>query len=257
MLLREAMMRQGNWLFRRRSYLPLLLLPAAFPALLESGYVEHVVGHDLKDHWEVICVAIAFVGLCVRAMTIGAAAPGTSGRNTSGQKADSLNTTGIYSIVRNPLYLGNYVMLIGLVLMIGSWWFVFLVSALFVIYYERIIYAEEAYLEAKFGDEYRAWASRTPVFVPNPRRWVPSDRPFLWRKVLRHEYTGLYVIVVFSTLIDMLCDLIGDHESVAYWWSHDQAWIAYFVMGTLVYLTLRAMKKHSRLLDLPKRPAAA
>jgi len=251
MMLRDAMVKQGNWLFRWRGVLPLLLLPAVIPAVIESGRVENLLGHAMKDWWEVFAICVAFLGLFVRSTAIGSAAPGTSGRNTSGQRANSLNSTGIYSVVRNPLYLGNFLMVIGLAMMPGAWWFVLLVGLVFFVYYERIICAEEAYLEQKFGDEYREWAAQTPVFIPRMRLWQASEERFSFKKVLRHEYSGLYVIIAFSTLIDMMCDLIGERETLLQWWHEDQVWIVYFVIGTALYLTLRHLKKHTMLLDMP------
>ncbi|MGC9453013.1 MAG: methyltransferase family protein, partial [Oceanipulchritudo sp.] len=49
---------------------------------------------------------------------------GTSGRNTKQQVAYSLNTTGFYSVVRNPLYLGNFFMYLGIALFTHHWWLV-------------------------------------------------------------------------------------------------------------------------------------
>lgn len=257
MMLRDAMLSQGNWLFRWRSYLPLILLPTVIPVVVESGYVDRFIWPQLRDSWEIFALLVSYVGLCVRATAIGFAAPGTSGRNTHNQLADSLNTTGIYSIVRNPLYLGNFLIIIGLAMLPMVWWFMLLVTLAFFIYYERIIYAEEAFLEEKFGEEYRLWAARTPVFIPNPRLWRPSALGFSVRKVLRHEYTGLYVIVVFSTLLDFLCDVVGERESLAQWLSEDRGWIAYFVLGTGLYLLLRFLKRHTSLLNVPARAASA
>ncbi len=251
MLLRDAMLSQGNWLFRWRSYLPLILLPAVFPVAVESGYVHQFLGAGLEDSWELLAQVIAFVGLGVRATAIGFAAPNTSGRNTHGQLADSLNTTGIYSIVRNPLYLGNFLILMGVTMTVMVWWFILLVALAFFIYYERIIYAEEAYLEAKFGEEYRQWAARTPVFIPRLSLWRSPARAFSMRKVLRQEYSGLYVIVAFSTLVHFLCDVLGEGETLRHWLNNDWTWFAYFVAGTVVYLSLRAIKRHTTLLDVP------
>ena len=98
----------------------------------------------------------------------------TSGRNTEGQVADSLNTTGMYSIVRNPLYLGNFLMILGVVLFLRIWWIPALYATLFALYYERIIFAEEMFLRDKFGQDYLAWASKTPAFFPKFALWKPT-----------------------------------------------------------------------------------
>jgi protein-S-isoprenylcysteine O-methyltransferase Ste14 len=64
--------------------------------------------------WEAICVAVSLVGLGIRIATVGHAPGGTSGRRTvGGPSALALNTSGMYSVVRHPLYLGNYFQWLG------------------------------------------------------------------------------------------------------------------------------------------------
>lgn len=248
MLLREAMRKQGQWLFRSRSYVPLLLLPLAFIAAANSGALARWLGDPLEDYWDVMCLAVSFVGLLVRIATVGAAPQGTSGRNRKEQRADVLNTTGLYSIVRNPLYLGNLLMLLGLTLLTAVWWFVLLACVSFFLYYERIVFAEEAYLEEKFGDDYRRWAARTPMILPRPWLWRSSAHRFSWRKALRQEYSGFYVIVIAATILDFTCDLLGAKESFMLWLHDDQEWITFLVVGTFVYLSLRLLRHHTSLL---------
>lgn len=99
------------------------------------------------------CGLIAF-GSDIRAIAIGTSNKNTSGRNTKQQVAEALNTKGIYSTMRHPLYVGNYFMWIGIVAYTGNIWFVVLVSLAFWLYYERIMFAEERFLERKFGEDY-------------------------------------------------------------------------------------------------------
>ena len=55
-------------------------------------------------------IIISFLGEAIRIFTVAYTPAGTSGRNTKQQLADTLNTTGIYSLLRHPLYLGNFFM---------------------------------------------------------------------------------------------------------------------------------------------------
>ena len=102
-----------------------------------------------------------FAGLAIRAYTVGHAPRGTSGRNTMVQRADMLNTTGSYSLARHPLYLGNYLMWLGIVFFVGVWWLAIICTPVFWIYCERIMYAEEAFLGDRFGRNFHEWAART------------------------------------------------------------------------------------------------
>jgi len=107
-------------LFRKRSYIPLLLYAVAtLVVFLDSEALFHPP--DLL--WSAICLVISLSGLVVRIMVTGTVPAGTSGRNTKGQLARTLNTRGIYSVVRHPLYLGNFLMWLGLILYVGHIWF--------------------------------------------------------------------------------------------------------------------------------------
>jgi protein-S-isoprenylcysteine O-methyltransferase Ste14 len=85
----------------------------------------------------------------------------TLGRSFSvAPKATALVTTGIYSRIRNPIYISGVVFLIGLALILGR---PELLAVLLVIIPMQIIRArrEAAVLEAKFGDAYREYRKRT------------------------------------------------------------------------------------------------
>src|SRR4051812_39673395 len=108
MNIHDLMVRQGQFLFRWRSLIPLLLLFPAIAALSQSAAIQITLGDTVEDCVVFASYLVSLSGLAIRWITIGFAAPGTSGRNTSEQRADTLNTTGMYSIVKNPLYFGNF-----------------------------------------------------------------------------------------------------------------------------------------------------
>jgi len=195
MALREDLERQGNWLFRRRSYLPLLGIPILLIALINSEYLERIFGDSVDNFWGFFSISISFLGLAVRCITVGYVPRGTSGRNTKSQVAETLNTTGMYSIVRNPLYLGNFIIILGLTLFIQVWWFALIVWVGFWIYYERIVLAEEEFLRKKFGDTFLQWAEKTPVFFPNFKNWKKPNLPFSFKTVLRREFSTFFSII--------------------------------------------------------------
>ena len=128
-----------------------------------------------------------------------------NGRNRKEQVAESLNTTGVYSVVRHPLYLGNYLMWAGLMIYIMNPGLFITISLLFWIYYERIMFAEERFLEAKFGEQFLDWSSHVPAFIPSFKRYVPSRYPFQAGKSLK-EYSGILAAVVSFVLIQTLQD---------------------------------------------------
>ena len=164
----------GGLFFRWRSVVPLALVPLFLASFLGLRYPFDSHAVDLA--WEIGCFLIAAAGLAVRIFTIGCSPRGTSGRNTRAQKADVLNTTGPYSVVRHPLYLGNYLIALGLSGFSRAWFLPIIVTLATALYYERIAAREEQFLEERFGDEFRRWASTVPAVLPALRP-LPAARP--------------------------------------------------------------------------------
>lgn len=236
----------GNWLFRWRSYLPLLLLAIVIPAM--RGFSYPFGSHAYDRAWEMLCLAVSLLGLALRAHTIGCAPAGTSGRNTRRQVAESLNTTGMYSLTRNPLYLGNYLMVLGVVMFTRSWWPVLIYVAVYFLYYKMIIAAEEEFLRDKFGNKYEAYARRTPLFIPNLLLWRKPEVSFSFRNVLKREYSGLFGIVASFTALELLADYVAERRFVL-----DPLWTVIFTCGLALYLTFRTLKKKTRVLHVSGR----
>src|ERR1043165_8711662 len=158
----------------------------------------------LYPGWEIFCLLVSFLGEGIRVIAVGTAAPSTSGRNTGGQLADSINTTGIYSVVRHPLYIGNFVVIFGIVLWTGVWWFVLLVSILYWCYYERIMFTEEEFLVEKFGEQYSKFSATVPAVIPSFKHYKPSKYPFSMKIVLSREYDGVLAIATSFLLLEII-----------------------------------------------------
>jgi protein-S-isoprenylcysteine O-methyltransferase Ste14 len=189
MALQQEMVRQGNFLFRHRGTLPLLII---IPAILLRVCGIHT--NWLQEHAELTtytAYGISLLGLILRFIIVGHAAPNTSGRNTEGQIADTINSDGLYSVVRHPLYLGNFLMWLGPALLTFHSWFIGLFVFLYWIYYERIMLAEEDYLRNKFGEPYENWAAGRPAFIPDLSKWKPYQNKLIFYKALYQEKTGL------------------------------------------------------------------
>jgi protein-S-isoprenylcysteine O-methyltransferase Ste14 len=191
---------------------------------------------------------ISFAGLAVRIITVGRAPLGTSGRNTREQVAQTLTTTGIYSVVRHPLYLGNYLILTGMALWPHVWWLAVLSSCVFTLYYERIMLAEEAFLRGRFGDAFETWAAATPAFLPRLRGWKPSPVTFCWRTVLQREYNAFILITGVFFVFDMIGDCFAERR-----WHVGSGWFAVFIASFVIFATLRTLKKRTRLLQVEGR----
>lgn len=246
MSLRTELEESGRWLFRHRSYLPLLTLPALASGLLSFTYIRG--SSELDDIWSVFSMMISFLGLAVRVLTISCVPAGTSGRNTDRQIADVLNTSGMYSLLRHPLYLGNYLIMLGVVTFFHSWWLLLLMSCLFALYYERIMLAEEAFLRQRFGERFERWAAVTPAIIPRLQNWRRPDLAFSWRTALRREYSGFFLIIAAFVALEIISHSVVEGRLRVGW-----PWSALLAFGALVYLVLRTLKKKTRMLDVPGR----
>lgn len=246
MALKEELRRSGDWLFRRRSYLPIILI-----ALLAAGmqHFAYPLGrHDLQELWCHVCLAISLIGLALRVLVVGYTPRGTSGRNTARQIASRLNTTGMYSLVRHPLYLGNFFIWLGISLFAGMWWLVLIYALLFWVYYERIMFAEEEFLAACFGEEFQHWAARTPAFFPKLRGWQRPELRFSVRNVLRREYTALFGILVAFAILEF-----GEHMVIERRLRLDWEWQLLALFGLTQLVVLRFLKRHTLILHVEGR----
>ena len=245
MTLKQDMVAQGAWLFRNRSWVPLVAL-AVLMASLPFAPVPPTGSSRLV--WEGFCIALSLSGLVVRAAAVGCKPRGTSGRNRRVQNAQELNTTGLYSVVRHPLYLGNALMWTGIAVFPRVWTAAVFVGAFFWLFYERVMLAEEDFLRLKFGAAFERWAERTPAFIPAPTRWEPPELPFSLRAVLKAEYCGFLALAVIFTAMRAGLDLAQTHRLVL-----RPYWLAFLAVGVLVYVVLRTLRKHTAVLQVQGR----
>ena len=239
MQLREHFVASGHWLFRRRSWLPLIPFTLVLVGLV--GYDYPGGSPSLHRTWGLLCLAVGLLGAGVRALTVGYIAGGTSGRNRGRQVAESLNTRGVYSVVRHPLYLGNYFMWLGAALVPRDAWVVLTVSLVFWLYYERIMAAEEDFLRDKFGEAFEAWAARTPAFLPRLTQWRAEDRPFSLRMVLRREHSGVYGLIATISVLAVAADSVAAGELRV-----DPVWGWLLAVSTAVFVAVVLLKRHTR-----------
>ncbi len=236
--------RSGNWLFKRRSWLPVFIV---IPALV---YIWFAGPGDLRYNlwWEMGALAVSLLGQVIRALTIGFTPRKTSGRNISGQVAEQINITGIYSTVRHPLYLGNFFMWLGPVLFLRSIACTIIFCLLYWLYYERIMFAEEQFLRKKFGDEYDRWAQNVRSFLPSFRNYTRPELKFSLRNVLKREYNGFGLVVIIFALRD-----IERNYSAAGTFGFTPVWMYLLIFGISVWIVLRILRKYTRLLNVDGR----
>lgn len=244
-MLIDDMEKSGYWLFRWRGYLPLITVVLLLSSLPYFTYPFS--SHLLDQLWELFCLSMSFAGLAVRITTIGFAPPRTSGRNTKQQVADTLNTCGMYSVTRNPLYFGNFLVGLGISLFFRTWWVTSIYTLLFFLYYERIIIAEEMFLKRKFQQRYMEWSQQTPLFLPNFQLWRSPTQTFNLRKVCGNEHQTLFIIVI----IFYGMELVGDYY-LSQKLMDDEMWNILAGIVTVLFITARILHKRTMIFKTEK-----
>jgi len=235
----------GNWLFKRRSWLPAFMIIAGI-VIMYLGNRQAIL-FDMRD--ELIFLGVSLLGQIIRILTVGFTPKNTSGRNTvNGQIADELNVTGIYSLLRHPLYLGNFFMWLGPVLFLRSICFTIIFVLLYWLYYERIMFAEEQFLRRKFGELYDKWSETVSSFIPYSFKYIPPDLPFSVRNVLKREYNSFVNIFVIFALLDLFRNYFLS-ERIYF----TEMWVWLFASSGVIWLVVRTIEKRTHWLDVEGR----
>ncbi|MFL5318807.1 MAG: methyltransferase family protein [Myxococcaceae bacterium] len=177
----------GRTLFRFRSFTPV-------PVIIAVGYLLYRTrgdpgpgGETVDALLNVLGVAVALLGQALRFYTLGLVPEGTSGQGNT-LEASVLNTRGPYAHVRNPLYVGNLGIVLGLLLVANSPWVYVIGLVFFFGEYFFIIRAEENFLRQKFGAPYEEFLKKVP-------RWIPRiSAAYSGREGLRDRFDVLRAV---------------------------------------------------------------
>jgi protein-S-isoprenylcysteine O-methyltransferase Ste14 len=155
-----------------------------------------------NQSWFWLSLGVASLGAVIRIITSGYAALGTSGNIKDQAIAKELNTTGPYSLVRNPLYVGRILNFTGIAMLSGSWVFGLITFLFSVLIYERISVYEEEFLRGEFGDAHANWARQVPFLLPRLTGWVKPKYNFWFKRMVMREDTKIYWLITAVVLND-------------------------------------------------------
>ena len=177
----------GSVLFRHRGWLPV-------PFLLVPLLAHGVMG---PMNW-ILGAVLIVLGEAIRLAGVSAAGTVTRRRSRVVQR---LVTYGIFAWMRNPLYVGNFLIWMGFTVISGVFWFIPVAIVLFAVEYTLIVRYEEGVLESIFGEEYLRYKSRTSRWIPRP----PGDDEegeHQWGEAWRSEVsTFLQYIAITAAFI--------------------------------------------------------
>jgi len=234
----------GEWLFKiRGNYLNLVVILSGVIAYFYSS-VGPFESATYNQIWFWASFGVGASGALFRIKTSGHAALGTSGVTKKQAVASELNTTGPYSIVRNPLYVGRILNFTGIAMLSGSWVFGALTFLISVLVYERISVYEEEFLRKEFGDAHAEWAKTVPFLWPRFSGWTKPKYPFWIRRCIKRE--DKKVTLLFSSVV--LCDFAVrgfDINNLP----ENLAW--YYIWGavTATYIVIRLIRLFTKTFD--------
>jgi len=182
---RRPSARIGAVLFRHRGWLP---VPFLLVPLLARGAMG-------PRNW-ILGFALIVIGEAIR--LAGVAAAGTVTRRRS-RTVQRLVTYGIFAWMRNPLYVGNFLIWMGFTVISGVLWFIPVAVVLFAVEYTLIVRYEEGVLESIFGQEYLAYKSRTPRWFPRPPHTAEAGEHH-WGEAWRSEISTFLQYAVITGL---------------------------------------------------------
>jgi len=180
--------RLGRFFFKSRNFISVpifLFLICAFFWEYENGFVTWTVG-----------LLILCAGESLRLWAMGHI--GRSAR-TRKDKARRLVATGPYVYTRNPLYVGNHIILLGFCVLSKLIWFAPIALGICFIFYSFIIIYEEDLLKQRFGEDYLRYMAETSRWIPLKRTHKSpheESQETKWREAFRRERSTIYGIII-------------------------------------------------------------
>ena len=207
------MVRIGNFLFHFRNG----LFPAAYCLLL----VPSARIFPSESTALAVGLAIAITGQLIRAFSVGLVYIIRGGRKRR-VYAEDLVTEGMFAHCRNPLYVGNYLIITGVGVAVDSLLFFIAGGLFFAFAYYAIIRAEEDYLREKFGPAFDEYCAAVPRIIPKLGGIFATVRShrFNWKRLLVKEYGSAFVWTAGLIILLLIRDFrVYDlrHAAPLYW----------------------------------------
>ena len=137
----------------------LIVLAVAVSVLFAKFFFRYPVNAGLDKFLDAAGILIFLFGFLCRIAARGYKAE-------TSQESRKLVTSGPYRLVRNPMYLGTFLIGTGIILTLFLWWVFFLFLAVCLMIYVPQVQGEENILRQRFGKEYEDYCKATPRFLP-------------------------------------------------------------------------------------------
>ena len=241
--LQSAALPLGRFVFRYRDYLAVVAVLATIVLMPPVAFLHR---DRLDLALDGVGLAVALTGQALRAVVIGLAYIKRGGRNKE-ITADRLVCEGVFAHSRNPLYLGNFLIVTGLLIMWNSPLAYLVVLTILGASLLSIVRAEEQFLVGRFGDEYVDYCKRVPRFIPRLAGFgdTLAQFDFDWRRLIRKEYGTTFAWITVALVVFVV--------EKAWWHGVDAAFgrcriaLAVWLVVFALYLTARWLKKTHRI----------
>jgi protein-S-isoprenylcysteine O-methyltransferase Ste14 len=219
----------GNWLFHYRN----ILFPVFYTALfIPSSRIFQGFA------WSILLGSLFIIlGVITRCTTIGLVYI-IRGGNKRQIHAEALVTGGVYQLCRNPMYLGNILLIIGFGIFANSLIFSVIFAPLFIAFYYAIIKAEENFLLKKFGVVFEKYKNSSNALLPklSDVKQAFVGHQFNFKRVINKEHNSLFLYI--SGILLLL------------WYQHLILWDIFlflFSLLLLIYLSIKLLKNEKKL----------
>ncbi|MBN1688408.1 MAG: hypothetical protein JW893_04850 [Candidatus Omnitrophica bacterium] len=212
---RVSIIRLGNRLFRWRRWF--YLLPVSLMIFYSENLKYLFKSYVYDELFEIASFGVVALGLAIRFW-----ASGSSHRSFVKKEKEwhfHSQTQGVFSIVRNPYFVGEFFILLGLSLPLLSLRLVLLSLFLFLLLYTPIVLSRERMLEDRFKEAYEAYRRKIPLCIPSFRHWEKGRVHFRWDVALEKETNIIVIVSFFCFFIEQYKDIIikGAWDSQPIW----------------------------------------
>lgn len=235
----------GNFFFKYRNWLFIIFYALLFVPHVPQLFTPLNAGKNYYLYPIIIGLIITVAGQAIRAATIGLTYIIRGGKNKK-VYAKELVTTGIFAHCRNPLYVGNILMLAGVGILSNSLLYVVVMIPFFIFVYQAIVLAEENFLRNKFGEQFKNYCAKV-------NRWIPSlkgigktfsSMHFNWKRYISKEHT-----TTFIWLCGIIIILLFYYPQLTHYDNALRNKLLIIILAFLlvIYIAIRVIKKRGKL----------
>ncbi|HEY2728086.1 MAG TPA: isoprenylcysteine carboxylmethyltransferase family protein [Parafilimonas sp.] len=239
------MVQIGNFFFKYRNWLFIIFYALLFVPHVPQLFTPKNSGENYYWYPVIIGLITTILGQAIRGATIGLAYIIRGGKNKK-VYAEDLVTTGIFAHCRNPLYVGNILMLAGVGILSNSFLYIVIMIPFFLFVYQAIVLAEENFLRNKFGEQFNNYCARV-------NRWFPdfkgigktfSGMRFNWKRYVAKEHTTTFIWLCGIVLL-----LLFYYPQLTNNDAHLRNTLLIVILSALliIYIFIRIIKKQGKL----------